>query len=442
MSPGIRSGVNCTRLVSTASAAASERTSSVLATPGTPSISTCPPDEQRDEQPGDGGVLADHGLGDLGADPVQRLAGGLGCHAQLGHGWCTSLSSAARSLGQSGQGGVVRHRPGRQQVVHVRGVAAGRAGRPRRPARGTGRDAEPEPGREPSPGGRAQDARRVRAVAHPCVEPAAALGGLDGLHHHGEGLDARAARAGDRATASWPGPQRPAATGPARARGAGRPGAEPASPAATSRRSGTYHTSRSRWPSSRSATAALSASSTRSLVSTSTPPRAYVGTRPVDPRDEGRPGGPRRRGSSPSPGCRACRGSPADGPTATSRPSSNGSRQAAAVRSVVAASDSDQGQAQGAEHARTGAARTSAAAGSAVRAERPRGGSAELLGRGDQHRGAGADRRARQLRGPPYDGHLDAVVREHPRDGLRAATLRGSPGRGRRRGVRSGRSAR
>ena len=42
MSPGIRSGVNCTRLVSTDSAAARVRTSSVFAVPGTPSISTWP----------------------------------------------------------------------------------------------------------------------------------------------------------------------------------------------------------------------------------------------------------------------------------------------------------------------------------------------------------------------------------------------------------------
>jgi hypothetical protein len=41
-SPGMRSGVNWTRLVSTASAAATDRTSRVLATPGTPSSRICP----------------------------------------------------------------------------------------------------------------------------------------------------------------------------------------------------------------------------------------------------------------------------------------------------------------------------------------------------------------------------------------------------------------
>ena len=42
MSPGIRSGVNWTRLVSIRSALAKLRTSSVFAVPGTPSSSTWP----------------------------------------------------------------------------------------------------------------------------------------------------------------------------------------------------------------------------------------------------------------------------------------------------------------------------------------------------------------------------------------------------------------
>ena len=42
-SPGMRSGVNWMRLVSTSSAVASDRTRRVLATPGTPSSRTCPP---------------------------------------------------------------------------------------------------------------------------------------------------------------------------------------------------------------------------------------------------------------------------------------------------------------------------------------------------------------------------------------------------------------
>jgi hypothetical protein len=42
MSPGIRSGVNCTRVVVSRSAWAKVRTSSVFAVPGTPSSRTWP----------------------------------------------------------------------------------------------------------------------------------------------------------------------------------------------------------------------------------------------------------------------------------------------------------------------------------------------------------------------------------------------------------------
>ena len=51
MSPGIRSGVNCTRRVSTSSAAARVLTSRVFATPGTPSISTWPRDSRATSRP-------------------------------------------------------------------------------------------------------------------------------------------------------------------------------------------------------------------------------------------------------------------------------------------------------------------------------------------------------------------------------------------------------
>jgi hypothetical protein len=40
-----------------------------------------PPAKERDEQPGNGGVLADDGLGDLGADREQRRSGALGLRA-------------------------------------------------------------------------------------------------------------------------------------------------------------------------------------------------------------------------------------------------------------------------------------------------------------------------------------------------------------------------
>ena len=76
MSPGIRSGVNCTRLVSTERAAARVRTSSVLAVPGHALHQHVAAAQQRDEQAGDRGVLADHGLADLGAHRDEPLACG------------------------------------------------------------------------------------------------------------------------------------------------------------------------------------------------------------------------------------------------------------------------------------------------------------------------------------------------------------------------------
>ena len=73
-SPGIKSGVNCTRLESSAKAAARDRTSSVFATPGTPSSSTCPPDSSAMTSPVTARILPDHSLGDLGADGQERGA--------------------------------------------------------------------------------------------------------------------------------------------------------------------------------------------------------------------------------------------------------------------------------------------------------------------------------------------------------------------------------
>ena len=61
-SDGIRSGVNCTRLKSRSSAAATAFTSSVLATPGTPSSSTWPSDEQRGDEARQRAVLTDDDL--------------------------------------------------------------------------------------------------------------------------------------------------------------------------------------------------------------------------------------------------------------------------------------------------------------------------------------------------------------------------------------------
>ena len=102
MSPGNRSGVNCTR-----------RSPHVeRCRPGPGRAASCPRParppaargraQQRDEQAGHRGVLADHGLGHLAADGGQSLpritrrAGGLGAFG-LGHGRASG-SSAARSL--------------------------------------------------------------------------------------------------------------------------------------------------------------------------------------------------------------------------------------------------------------------------------------------------------------------------------------------------------
>ena len=260
MSPGIRSGVNCTRLVSTASAAASERTSSVLATPGTPSISTCPPLSRATSSPETAASWPTTALATSVRTAVERLTGGLGWHAQL-RSWVVYLFlECGQVVGQSGQGGVVGHGPGASRSCTVARVAAGRARRPA-PTSGRGRRTPGAGAGSASrrAGGRAQDAGGVRAVADPAVEPAAALRRLDGLDHHRSGSTtsgpSRRPRHSIVASTAAASSHR-AGTSP---RGSGRP-TEPASPAATSRRSGTYHTSRSCWPSSRSATAALSAS--------------------------------------------------------------------------------------------------------------------------------------------------------------------------------------
>ena len=67
--------MNCTRLVSSDSAAARARTSSVFATPGHALEQHVAAAEQGDHQAGDGGVLADDGLADLVLQRAQRLAG-------------------------------------------------------------------------------------------------------------------------------------------------------------------------------------------------------------------------------------------------------------------------------------------------------------------------------------------------------------------------------
>jgi hypothetical protein len=71
MSLGIRSGVNCTRRNCSSSAWPSERTSSVLPRPGTPSSRQWPAGEQADQQLFDHRVLADDRLGDRAAQRGQ-----------------------------------------------------------------------------------------------------------------------------------------------------------------------------------------------------------------------------------------------------------------------------------------------------------------------------------------------------------------------------------
>ena len=75
MSPGIRSGVNCTRLVSTDERRGEGAHQQRLGDAGHALHQHVAAAEQRDEQAGDGGVLADDGLADLGAHGGEPLAG-------------------------------------------------------------------------------------------------------------------------------------------------------------------------------------------------------------------------------------------------------------------------------------------------------------------------------------------------------------------------------
>ena len=73
MSDGIRSGVNCTRLKLSPSVLAKVETSSVLASPGTPTSRAWPLAEHRDEQFLDDRVLADDDLAQFGLHVVIAL---------------------------------------------------------------------------------------------------------------------------------------------------------------------------------------------------------------------------------------------------------------------------------------------------------------------------------------------------------------------------------
>ena len=176
------------------SAPARVRTSSVLATPGHALHQHVPAAQQGDEQPGDGGVLADDGLGDLGADGGQPLAAprsGVGPGSPGARpAWfrCSCAAYLSVELGQSaGQGD--------QVVVGGRGGARSAEQRGRRSS--TGGPSVPgdvadqaRPSASPAAaagaraaagaGGRAQRVGGVRPVAGAAVEPTPAAGGLDG----------------------------------------------------------------------------------------------------------------------------------------------------------------------------------------------------------------------------------------------------------------------
>ena len=198
MSPGIRSGVNCTRLVSTDSAAARVRTSSVFAVPGTPSISTWPPQSSATSRPETAASCPTTALPTSArtAASRSRAAPESGVWSVLGHVRRTSLSSSASCLAR-----VIRSRsedgttPAGPRSGHD--VLLGAAGAPGHLAGqdvGRGGGAEPQPLGEPGPRRPAQRLRRVAAVARAAVEPAQAAGGLDGAHHDRQRLGGEGAQ--------------------------------------------------------------------------------------------------------------------------------------------------------------------------------------------------------------------------------------------------------
>ena len=73
MSAGMRSGVNWMRENSQPSTCASVRTSSVFATPGTPSISACWPMKNGDERLVDDLALADDDLAHFSPDGLEQV---------------------------------------------------------------------------------------------------------------------------------------------------------------------------------------------------------------------------------------------------------------------------------------------------------------------------------------------------------------------------------
>ena len=304
----------------------------------------------------------------------------------------------------------------------------GRAGRvrwPAPPAHDERRRSAWTPGAAAAPASRR--GRRCGGSSAACarspdlaVEPAAALGGLDGLDHDRQRLDderpsrrPRQSIIASRATA-------PAAT----ARAPGRRGSwartDPASPATMSRRSGTYHTSRSCCPSSRSATAALSARATCVVGEHVGAAHDVRRDRAVDTRDQGGGTPPVAAeavdGAGPGSSPIARRGSDLDGRARRagrrrSGPWSGRPRRASSTSSGRRRADQPFGP---------GAASTTAAA-DATRAP-----SARAVARPSWSVEvtrivvSASTPGVREPDGPPYHGHLDAVLGEHPRHGLGA----------------------
>ena len=232
-SPGIRSGVNCTRLVSTSSAAARARTSSVLATPGTPSSRMCPRQSSATSSPATAASWPTTALATsartassaerarwASADAVRPGARAAGWPAPacgrrapgirrrcgvrgsaggraggvVGHGWRTlssrSVSCWARWIRARSSGGAG---PNRMSATSAGRSPGGGAAR-RAPAHRAGAAADGEPLDEPVVRARAQHGGGAAPVAGAAVEAAAALGGLDGAHHDGQRLAHEAAQ--------------------------------------------------------------------------------------------------------------------------------------------------------------------------------------------------------------------------------------------------------
>ena len=142
-----------------------------------------PAAEQRDQQAGHRGVLADDGLGHLGPDGgetraaprrrVRRL-GAARRSVGVAHAWDTSLSSSSSRRARSARsrswaGGAASGRAGRRPRRRRSGRCGGHGGREHV---GLGVGGQPQPLGHPRPGGRAQRLGGVPAVAGAAVEPA------------------------------------------------------------------------------------------------------------------------------------------------------------------------------------------------------------------------------------------------------------------------------